>query len=75
MYRPSTGGMSLDNLRKVTISFNSSLFLNKGKVPPTDLQKLEASVQDLITFPFDCCVGHLLFFGMANPKSTRINLT
>ena len=37
MYRPSTGGMSSDTLRKAIISSSSSLFLIKGKYPPIDL--------------------------------------
>ena len=69
MYRPSTGGMSSDDLRKAIISSNSSLFLNKGKVTPIDLHKVETSVQDLAVSAFDCCLGHLLFFEKVNPLS------
>ena len=73
MYRPSTGGMSSDNLRKAIISSNSSLFLNKGKVPPIDLHKLEASIQDLVTFFSDCSLGQVLFVGIFNPLFSQTN--
>ena len=64
MYNPSTGGISLDNFTKTIISSNSSIFCMNGRDPPIDLHKFEASSQDLLNFPFGCCLGHLLSIGM-----------